>query len=194
LRPSGRLQAKSSPLNASPEGVDRMAYREGRASPRRITSAHREVLACRLRAQGHGFDHIAERCGYATANAAYIAVTSALKRLPQEPAEELRRQELDRLDRLQRIAWTRLEKLTKGDGLIRVGGKRSADALDPIPIILRIMERRAKLMGLDAPQQYRILEDEAERISKTTGKPVADILALASDIAAEQDAKYVGRS
>lgn len=162
----------------------------GKMNRRRITvlSAHREVLAARLRAYGYSFADIAVRCGYEDSRAAMSAVLRSLNDLPRESVDELRHQELDRLDRLQVIAWARLRKLTSGDGLKRVGGSRRSDALDPIPVILKIMERRAKLMGLDAPQQYRILDEEIERLSALTGKPKADILAMASEIAEQAGA------
>lgn len=150
-----------------------------------VVGAHKGVLAARLRAYGYSFADIARRCGYESSKAAMAAVLRAVNGLPRESVDELRNQELDRLDRLQVIAWTRLRKLTAGDGLKRVGGSRRTDALDPIPIILKIMERRAKLMGLDAPQQYRILEEEVDRLAAATNRPKADILAMASQIAQE---------
>lgn len=63
---------------------------------------------------------------------------SGLKRIALEAGvEELRNIESDRLDRLQRAAWA---KALQGD-------------LPAIHTVLRIMERRARLFGLDAPIQ-----------------------------------------
>jgi hypothetical protein len=53
----------------------------------------------------------------------------------QQPADELREQELDRIDRLQLAAWP---NAMKGD-------------TKSIMTIVKLMERRARLLGLDTP-------------------------------------------
>ena len=53
----------------------------------------------------------------------------------QQPADELREQELDRIDRLQLALWP---KAMKGDNA-------------SVNTIVRLMERRARLLGLDTP-------------------------------------------
>ena len=53
----------------------------------------------------------------------------------QQPADELREAELDRVDRLQLALWP---KAMKGDNA-------------SINTIIRLMERRARLLGLDTP-------------------------------------------
>ena len=60
---------------------------------------------------------------------------SALKQTLQEPADELRKLELERLDKLLLGVWPQAVR----------GNQGSVDRA------LRIMERRAKLLGLDAP-------------------------------------------
>ena len=82
-------------------------------------------------------------------NAAKI-VKRALGRVHQEPAFEIRKLEAERLDRLQLSFW---QKAIGGDGR----------ALDRV---LRIMERRANLLGLDHAHGIaeRSLELEAGRI------------------------------
>jgi hypothetical protein len=56
-----------------------------------------------------------------------------------EPADEVRKQELDRIDRLQVAVWNRA---LKGDD-------------KAINTVLRLMERRARLLGLDAAQRVQ---------------------------------------
>jgi hypothetical protein len=95
----------------------------------------RELKVLELRRAGLTWQRIAEQVGYADHSGAYLAYKRALKRVLQQPAEELRQAEIDRLDRLQLAAWPNAMK-----------GDNSA-----IATVLRIMERRAKLMGLDMP-------------------------------------------
>lgn len=93
-----------------------------------------------LRRAGVTYDVIAEQVGYSNAGAAYNAVKSALKATLQEPADEIRVLESDRLDRLERALWP-----------AALNGDQGA-----IDRILRISERRARLLGLDAPLKQHV--------------------------------------
>lgn len=95
----------------------------------------REREALELRRAGVTYDVIAERLMYANKGGAHKAVQRALKRTLQEPADELRALELDRLERLQVAVWP---KAMRGD-------------VASIDRVLRIAERRSKLLGLDLP-------------------------------------------
>ena len=95
----------------------------------------REIKVLELRRAGLTWQRIAEETGYADASGAYLAYKRAIKRTMQQPADELREQELDRIDRLQLALWP---KAMKGDNA-------------SINTIVRLMERRARLLGLDTP-------------------------------------------
>lgn len=95
----------------------------------------REIQVLNLRRSGLTWSRIAEEVGYADHTGAYAAYKRAIKRVMQQPVEELRTQELDRLDRLQLATWPAAMK----------GDTRA------ILTIVRLMERRAKLVGLDKP-------------------------------------------
>jgi hypothetical protein len=95
----------------------------------------KEVRVLELRRAGLTWQRIAEQVGYADHTGAYAAYKRAIKRTQQQPADELREAEIDRLDRLQLAVWPRA-----------MNGDNSS-----IVTILRIMERRAKLLGLDMP-------------------------------------------
>ena len=93
--------------------------------------------ALKLRLQGYTYREIGEKQG-TSHMAAYGEVLSALeavKRETHENAEKLRDLEVHRMDAILAELWPR-----KAD-------PRTADT------ILRLMDRRAKLMGLDAAQQ-----------------------------------------
>jgi hypothetical protein len=106
-------------------------------SQERIAAAERARQALELRKAGAQYADIATTLGYADASGAYRAVSRALAKLTAEPAAELRELELLRLDRMLQAIW---------DQVIR-GNHGAVDRA------LRIGERRAKLLGLDAPQK-----------------------------------------
>ena len=95
----------------------------------------KEVKVLELRRAGLTWQRIAEETGYADHTGAYAAYKRAIKRTMQQPADELREAELDRVDRLQLALWP---KAIKGDNA-------------SINTIIRLMERRARLLGLDTP-------------------------------------------
>jgi hypothetical protein len=88
-----------------------------------------------LRLAGASYDQIGAALGLKTRSGAYRMVERVLARLVQEPADQVRALELARLD-----SW-----LTRITPLIHQG---SLDALDRG---LKIMARRAALLGLDMP-------------------------------------------
>jgi hypothetical protein len=93
----------------------------------------KEIKVLELRRAGLTWQRIADEVGYADHTGAYSAYKRAIRRTMQQPADELREQELDRLDRLQLALWP---KAMKGDNA-------------SINTIVRLMERRARLLGLD---------------------------------------------
>jgi hypothetical protein len=88
-----------------------------------------------LRLVGLTFDRIAEQIGYTDGSAAYKAYQRAIARTVTQPAEELRDVELARLDSLWRVNY---RNAMTGDAKATL-------------VCLRISERRARLLGMDAP-------------------------------------------
>lgn len=139
---------------------------------RSIDTVERDAEACRLRANGHTYQHIAEQLGYSNKGDAHHAVQRALKATVAEPAEDVRRMELARLDAelerlnaLEQAARTVLERdhITVSHGRI-IKDDTGTPIPDTAPILAAIDrlvriedarrrngERRAKLLGLDAP-------------------------------------------
>src|SRR6188768_522389 len=110
-----------------------MAGPESIASVNRINAAERKRDALELRKAGVGFQAIADRLGYKNASGAHYAVVSALKEITKPAAEEVRDLEVERLDGM----------------LFAISAQVSYGHLGAIDRALRIMERRAKLLGLD---------------------------------------------
>jgi hypothetical protein len=82
-----------------------------------------------------GYAEIAKQLGLSSPGNAYRIVKNALKATYREPADDVRKLELERLDRLTMALWKRAQS-------------GEAEAIDRV---LKLMDRRAKLLGLDAP-------------------------------------------
>lgn len=111
-----------------------------RVGVRQQLAVERAVRALELRKAGFSYPAIAAELGYRSNSGAVMAVQRALRRMLQEPADAVRTMELSRLDTLQAALWPRC---LEGDG----------NAVDRV---LRIMVRRADLLGLDAPAKIDI--------------------------------------
>jgi DNA-binding transcriptional MerR regulator len=104
-----------------------------KTSPETAAARERAAKAMDLRKQGFTFDEIAVALGYTSRQRAHEAVMRMLKEIIREPAEELRTLELERLDAMFVVHFA----------------KASKGSVDSLGAALRIMERRAKLMGID---------------------------------------------
>ena len=145
-----------------------------KASENALTVFERQVQAVELRKSGLGFQDIADRLGYAGPSGAHKAVMSVLRKIMQEPTDELRKLELERLDAMLNALWPAIMR---------------KDAYTPrtVEVALKVMDRRAALLGLDAPKQ---VEDHrtvtitvmAEQLASETGLNAAEIVAEAERI------------
>jgi hypothetical protein len=109
----------------------------GKPRPSRITPEvlEKEARVLELRRGGLTFDMIATRLGYSDASGAHRAYTRACERIVHPGVEEIRKEEQDRLDIAQAAIWP---AVTRGE-------------VPSITALVRIMERRARLLGLDLP-------------------------------------------
>lgn len=114
--------------------------KRGRNVQQLVNTVDRKIKALELRKAGANYQSIADALGYRGASGAFKAVQSGLKAVLREPAEELRTLELERLDGILMAIYP---KARQGD----------SQAIDRC---LRVMERRSKLLGLDAPAKYDI--------------------------------------
>ena len=119
--------AKKSPTEVQRGGSPRST------SPVKVSVAERQRRALELRARGHTYTEIAKELGYATKGGAQRLVVSALTAQRSEAAEPVLELELARLDSLQRALSPRA---LRGD-------------VNAVQATLRVMERRAKYLGLD---------------------------------------------
>src|SRR5829696_9189806 len=106
----------------------------GRLDSNRADMIRRATDAVAMRAAGATYDEIAERMGYADRTTASRAVRRQLRRMIESPeAKELRTLEEIRLDTLQAGHW---DQAVTGDS-------------EATRLVLKIMEQRAKLLGLN---------------------------------------------
>lgn len=126
---------------------------DSKSSPKRARAAERRTQALELRKQGMTFAQIGAALDCSEQRAHKI-VTEELRRLNEHRAEqatEVARLELERLDALLAGVW---EKAKGGDG----------PAIDRA---LAVMNRRAKLLGIDAPERRELTgkDGKAMRLS-----------------------------
>lgn len=139
---------------------------------RNLTTAQRDAQAAELRAAGHTYAQIAEQLGYSDKSAAHKAVEKILRETVSEPAEAVRKLELERLDTLWRAVMAVLKRkhLTVSHG--KVIHHEDEPLEDDAPVLqavdraLRIQERRAKLQGLDSPARVSV---DAENLGNEIG-------------------------
>jgi hypothetical protein len=108
----------------------------GKTRPKALELTEKQRRALELRKAGVTLARIAQELGYKDASGAYRAICTALDRTLREPADAVRDLELERLDKM---LFSLELRLIDGD-------------VQAIDRALKIMDRRAKYLGLDAPQ------------------------------------------
>jgi len=138
-----------------------MGRGEQRASPRRIDAAERRRKALQLKLAGATYEQIARtpiepgstQTLYSSRKRAHEAVKKELDELAVETkdtAEQLRAMELARLESMQVALWpsTRPTKAVTCEGCGTTMWREPS--LEAIDRVIKILERRAKYLGLDA--------------------------------------------
>ena len=124
----------------------------------------RRLKALDLRLAGASYRQIGAQLGVSHTQASKD-VKAMLREMATEPAAEVRQQELTRLDKLMLAHWP---TAIRGD-------------IRATTMVLQIMDRRARLLGLDAPQRIDItgwIRQMAEREGLDPDAAVADANAI----------------
>lgn len=108
-----------------------------KTTPFKILTQAKVNRAIELRIEGWTLDAIAKELGWGDRASAHMAITRALAERRNDNLDALRDMEGNRLDALWRHNWP---------GVIK-GNTRA------IEVAIRIIERRARLFGLDAPER-----------------------------------------
>lgn len=156
------------------------------------------MKAMDMRVSGASYREIAEALGYASTAQVHREVTKELERRGEEEAEkveELRMVELDRLEALWAVGWELLhtEHATVSHGKVifvtdPITGEKNivpdpAPRLAAIDRLVRIAERKAKLIGVDRPTvvehtgsvRYELVGINLEDIGAITHTPTLEI-------------------
>lgn len=128
---------------------------------RKIGLNNRTTQALEMRLAGVDHRTIAHELGYSSAHAVAVDIANALDeslKRKDRAAEHLREREVLTLDRLQAAIWN---KAVNGD-------------LACMDRVLRIVDRRCKLQGTDAPQKVEVItldaiEVEISRLERDLG-------------------------
>lgn len=112
-----------------------------------ILIAERNKKAMELRKIGATWAQIAEQCGFNNIPAAHTAVRRELDKLPKEAAAELRTIQQERLERMYLSIFPQIQQ----------------GHLGAIDRGLRIMERQAKLDGLDSAGMLEALREATDK-------------------------------
>lgn len=149
---------------------------------RNLETATRDAEAARLRTRGLTYRQIAAELDMAGPGKAYEAVRRVLAETTQEAADDLRTVELERLDLMYQAALKVLETehLTISHGKVIYRDDTGLPLADDGPVLvaidrmLKIQERRAKLLGLDAPTKANVtvsdaITTEIERLAAQLG-------------------------
>jgi len=182
---------------------------------RSLKTAQRDHDALNLKVKGWSLQRIANELGYASKGAVHDGIRRAFQDIPMPEAADEKRLDLERIDRLIEAAWEVLERehvaysngqvirrRTGGVELDEHGAERLDDkgrtmpeyeeVLDDGPLLASIdrirtlLERRAKIIGYDAPARSRIeviTEDVVD----------AELKALTEEIAAHDRARAGAR-
>lgn len=132
---------------------------------RSVHQVERDARAVELRRSHMNYRQIAAEMGFTAVSSAYEAVQRGLADTVAETNDEVRRQEVERLDDLARAALAVLTKthIVVSQGRVVLDPDTGQPLVDDGPVLqaldrlLKIQERRAKLLGLDAPSKVEVL-------------------------------------
>jgi hypothetical protein len=160
----------------------------GRRAEIRAGARLREARALTLRAAGASYRQIGQELG-CSENRALRITQRALDRLVREPAEQVRQLELARLDQLWVEAYKVLRRshplVSNGRVVVHPTSKQPLEddgpTLSAIHTLLRIMERRARLLGLDAPTQKTVTVLSEDAIDQEIARLTSELHELEGD-------------
>ena len=125
---------------------------EGSSSRKAITAARRK-RALELRIQGKSLAVIAEELGISVPAVSKL-IRTAMEATAKEiagNADELRALEVERIDRLLDSLWERATESHEAYNPIAEEMETVCPELGAVDRVVRLMERRAKLLGIDKP-------------------------------------------
>ena len=136
------------------------------ARRRSLATRENDARALEFRRRGLSYEQIAAQMEWRSPSAAHQSVQRALADSAREASEEVRQIEAARLDELtrtlMRVLATKHYVVSVASGVVARHPDTGQPMQDDAPVIhavaglVRISERRAKLLGLDAPKQVEV--------------------------------------
>src|SRR3954451_99443 len=143
----------------------------------------RDAEAAKLRVRGRTYQDIADELGYASPGASHDAVSRSLAESVRVPFEQQRELALNQLDQLASEAWTIVQArhcVISAGKVMSVDGEPLSDpkpVLDALAVLIRIEERKARLLGLDAPRKSPVAVITEEMVDTEIARLEAQIAA-----------------
>lgn len=122
-----------------------------RSNERMLAFRDKQAIALDMRRKGHILSEIGAVLGIDRTSTVSKLIQKAMREIVREPAEEVVQMELDRLDTMFVKAYERAADHEK---------PLNKEAVDTC---LRIMERRAKLLGIDKPTKVANTDPSGEQ-------------------------------
>ena len=153
-------------------------------TPAQIETDHR---AAGLKNRGLSYRKIATEMGWANPSTAFYAVQRAIADIPREDTEELIARELLKLDYMEEQAAEIMHKhhchISASGKVVTLDGEIITDdgpALQAMDRLLKIADRRAKLLGLNAPTRTELTGKDggAIEIENRSVEAKASVLSL----------------
>jgi hypothetical protein len=148
---------------------------QSKVSQQRLEAQAKRAEALTLRRAGASYDKIAAALGISTKNAYKHVMKglAALKKMNDELAEQVRQLELQRLDEMQTALYAAALSPVPQTALDREGKPVIVDSgrdqqLRVIDRVIKIMERRDALMGVNAPTKVEQSGPNGEPIKTET--------------------------
>lgn len=159
-------------------------------------NVERNAEVMRLKARGRTNAEISREFGIGQQRVGDIIRAEIQRTMGEEDREAVRQVELAKLDELEREAWKVLEGTHLAytqKGLVKTPLDENGEPAylqDPMPVlaamdrILKIQERRAKMLGIDAPTRIQITGDLIEQEIKRLEAALAgnDSNSVAEDV------------
>ena len=153
--------------------------------------AENDAEALRLQTLGYTFREIGDLLGV-NASTACRRANRALKAIPAQAVEEHRALEVIKLDEIEQRLWeivgTKHYRLSSGGRVVLYEGKPLIDdgpTLRAVTALLRVMESRAKLMGLNAPEGYAWRDTAPSHLPEPDKSTRESLMAFLSSFEAE---------
>jgi transcriptional regulator len=128
-----------------------MGVKGNQTKARNIAYRDKQVTALEMRRQGYLLREIADALGIESHSTVSKLIKKALKEIVREPAEHVLQMELDRLDAMFVQAYA------------RASDREKPFNKDAVETCLKVMERRAKLLGIDKPAKVANTDPSGER-------------------------------